>query len=131
MQAMNCGADAVVVSNHGGIVFDSAVAPIDALPAVVRAVAGRGTVLVDSGFRRENCKALALGADAVTLGRVPLYGLAAAGQAGAGRALSIIHGEMLHTLALLGCKDVAELKRGTSGTSTRPDRRGLARSTIS
>ncbi|MDR7094609.1 alpha-hydroxy acid oxidase [Hydrogenophaga laconesensis] len=111
VQAMHCGADGIVVSNHGGIVFDSSVAPIDALPAIANAIDGRIAVLVDSGFRRgsEVVKAIALGADAVMLGRVPLYALAAAGQAGAARALTIIQAEILHTLALLGCKSIDEV----------------------
>jgi len=111
VQAMHCGADGIIVSNHGGIVFDSSVAPIDALPAIANAIDGRIAVLVDSGFRRgsEVVKAIALGADAVMLGRVPLYALAAAGQEGAARALTIIQAEILHTLALLGCKSIDEV----------------------
>ncbi len=111
LRALDCGAQGVVVSNHGAVVFDSAVATIDVLPEVVAAVGGRMAVLVDSGFRRgsEVVKALALGADAVMLGRVPLYGLAAAGQPGAKRALDIIQSEILHTLAMVGCTSVDEL----------------------
>ena len=82
--AAECGADAVVLSNHGGRVLDSSPAPILTLPQVVDAVKKRITVIVDSGFRRGSdvVKALALGADAVMVGRAPLHGTASAGEAG-------------------------------------------------
>ena len=87
--ALALGADGVVVSNHGGRALDSSVATVDALPDIVATVGGRMTVLLDSGVRRGSdvVKAVALGADAVLVGRVPLYGLAAAGEAGVSRAL--------------------------------------------
>jgi (S)-mandelate dehydrogenase len=87
------------------------VAPIDVLPQIVRAVGERLTVLIDSGFRRgtDIVKALALGAPAVMIGRATLYGLAAGGEPGVERALSILTGEIHRVLGQLGCKSVAEL----------------------
>jgi isopentenyl diphosphate isomerase/L-lactate dehydrogenase-like FMN-dependent dehydrogenase len=111
VMAADCGADAVVLSNHGGRVLDSSAATITALPQVVEAVGKRITVIVDSGFRRGSdvVKALALGADAVMLGRAPLHGTAAAGEAGAMRALAIYRDEIDRVLALIGCPRVADL----------------------
>jgi isopentenyl diphosphate isomerase/L-lactate dehydrogenase-like FMN-dependent dehydrogenase len=111
VMAADCGADAVVVSNHGGIANDAAIAPIDALPGIVAAVDGRIPVIVDSGFRRGSdvLKGLALGADAVMVGRATLYGLAAAGEAGATRALDILEAEIRRTMGVLGCTSIAAL----------------------
>lgn len=111
--AADCGADGIVVSNHGGIACDGAMAPIEALPAVADAVGSRVTVLIDSGFRRGSdiVKALALGAKTVLTGRATLYGVAAAGEAGASRALEILHEEIHRTLAALGCRSLADLRR--------------------
>ena len=111
--AADCGADAVVISNHGGRVLDAAPAPIVTLPRIVDAVGKRITVIVDSGFRRgaDVIKALALGADAVMLGRAPLHGVAAAGEAGARRALQIYRDEIDRVLALLGCTCIEQLTR--------------------
>ncbi len=111
--AAECGADAVVVSNHGGRNLDSSMAPIDALPEVVDAVGRRLTVIVDSGFRRGSdvVKALALGAQAVMIGRPTLYGTAAGGNAGAARAIGIFREEIDRILALIGCRGVADLSR--------------------
>jgi len=91
--------------------MDGALAPIDVLPQVVAAVGKRITVLVDSGFRRGSdvIKALALGANAVLIGRSTLYGAAAAGEAGATRAITIFREETDRVLALIGCPDVAAL----------------------
>jgi isopentenyl diphosphate isomerase/L-lactate dehydrogenase-like FMN-dependent dehydrogenase len=112
--AADCGADAIVLSNHGGRVLDSTTAPILVLPQVVDAVGKRITVIVDSGFRRGSdvVKALALGADAVMLGRAPLHGTASAGEAGALRALQIFHDEIDRVMALIGCTSVADLNPG-------------------
>ena len=109
--AADHGADAIVLSNHGGRVLDASGATIYALPRVVEAVKKRITVIVDSGFRRGSdvVKALALGADAVMVGRAPLHGTAAAGEAGALRALQIYRDEIDRVLALIGCTSVAEL----------------------
>jgi len=112
-RAADCGADAVIVSNHGGRVVDGAIAPVEVLPAIVEAVGGRIPVMVDSGFRRgtDIVKALALGANAVLIGRATLYGTAAAGEAGAARAITILREEIDRTLALLGCSSIAALNR--------------------
>jgi isopentenyl diphosphate isomerase/L-lactate dehydrogenase-like FMN-dependent dehydrogenase len=109
--AADAGADAIVLSNHGGRVLDASGATIYALPRVVEAVKRRITVIVDSGFRRGSdvVKALALGADAVMVGRAPLHGTASAGEAGARRALQIYKDEIDRVLALIGCASVADL----------------------
>ncbi|MBI3936039.1 MAG: alpha-hydroxy-acid oxidizing protein [Betaproteobacteria bacterium] len=109
--AVDCGADGVIVSNHGGRNLDGAVSPIEVLPEIVDAVGSRITVLVDSGFRRGSdvVKGLALGAHAVLIGRGTLYGIAAGGEAGAARALAIFREEIDRVMALLGCRSVAEL----------------------
>jgi len=109
--AADCGADGVIVSNHGGRAVDSTPAPIDVLPKVVEAAGNRLTVLVDSGFRRggDVVKGLALGAKAVLIGRATLYGTAVAGQAGAARAIEIYRDEIDRMLALIGCPDVSVL----------------------
>jgi isopentenyl diphosphate isomerase/L-lactate dehydrogenase-like FMN-dependent dehydrogenase len=111
VMAADCGADAIVLSNHGGRVLDSTTAPILVLPQVVEAVGRRITVIVDSGFRRGSdvVKALALGADAVMLGRAPLHGTAAAGERGALRALQIFRDEIDRVLALIGCPSIDDL----------------------
>src|SRR5688572_773456 len=109
--AADCGADAVIVSNHGGRVVDGTRAPIEVLPEVVDAVGARVEVIVDSGFRRgtDIVKALALGARAVLVGRATLYGTAAGGEAGAARAIDLLREEIDRTLALLGCRNIAAL----------------------
>ena len=91
MRAAECGADGVVVSNHGGRNLDGSMAPLEALPDVVDAVGKRIQVIVDSGFRRGSdvVKALALGAHAVLIGRGTLYGVAAGGYDGAARAIQL------------------------------------------
>ena len=109
--AADCGVDAVILSNHGGRVMDGAPAPIDMLPQVLAAAGKRITVMVDSGFRRGSdvVKALALGADAVLIGRSTLYGTAAAGEAGAARAIAIFREEIDRVMALIGCPSVSAL----------------------
>ena len=105
------GADAVIVSNHGGRQLDGAQATIDALPAVVEAAGDRLEVLLDGGVRRgaDVARALALGARACLVGRPYLYGLAVGGEAGVARAIGILTGELRRTLALMGCVGVGEL----------------------
>jgi isopentenyl diphosphate isomerase/L-lactate dehydrogenase-like FMN-dependent dehydrogenase len=107
------GADGVIVSNHGAIASDASIAPIEILPAVVKAVAGRIAVMVDSGFRRGSdvLKGLALGADAVVIGRATLYGVSAAGEAGATRALDILRSEIHRTMGVMGLTDLAQIGR--------------------
>lgn len=110
--AVELGADGIVVSNHGGRTVDALPAPIEMLPAIRSAVGDRAAVLMDSGIRRGSdvCKALALGADAVLLGRSLLYGVAAGGGEGVSRALAMIEEQALQSMALLGRTDLAELK---------------------
>jgi 4-hydroxymandelate oxidase len=109
--AIEHGAAGVVVSNHGGRQLDRTVATANALPEVVEAVAGRGTVLVDGGIRRgvDVAIALALGADAVLVGRAPAWGLAAAGAEGAEWVLRTLTRELELTLELLGASSPADL----------------------
>jgi (S)-mandelate dehydrogenase len=111
VRAATIGADAVALSNHGGRQLDWAVAPLDVLPEARRAVGNRLAIFVDGGIRRGSdvIKALALGADAVLIGRAALYGVAAAGRPGAARALAILREEIDRDLALLGCPSVKEL----------------------
>jgi (S)-mandelate dehydrogenase len=112
-RAAEIGADAVAISNHGGRQLDWGVAPIDILPEARRAVGNRIALIVDGGFRRgtDILKAIMLGADAVFVGRAPLYGVAAAGRAGAKRALDIFHEEIERDIGLLGVPAVADLNR--------------------
>jgi len=109
--AADCGADGVVVSNHGGRNLDGALSPIEVLPEIVDAVAKRITVLVDSGFRRGSdvVKALAMGAHAVQIGRSTLYGVASGGEVGARRALTIFREEIDRVMALIGVRSIADL----------------------
>jgi (S)-mandelate dehydrogenase len=110
-RAAALGLDGIVVSNHGGRQLDYCVAPIDMLPEIVAAVGSRLPIIIDSGFRRgtDVVKALALGAQAVMLGRAMLYGLIAGGQPGVERALEIFTSEIERVLGQLGCNSVAEL----------------------
>jgi (S)-mandelate dehydrogenase len=110
-RAVAAGVDGVVLSNHGGRQLDAAIAGLEALPEVVRAIGGRASILVDGGVRRGSdiAKALALGAEGALLGRAPVYGLAAGGKAGVARALAILADEFDRTLALTGCRDVRGL----------------------
>lgn len=105
------GVDAIWVSNHGGRQLDGAVAVVDALPEVVAAVQGRVPVLLDSGVRRgtDIVKAVALGAQAVAIGRATLYGAAAGGEAGAERALQILTEELRRALQLCGTPRIADI----------------------
>jgi isopentenyl diphosphate isomerase/L-lactate dehydrogenase-like FMN-dependent dehydrogenase len=109
--ALKHGADAIIVSNHGGRVLDSAPATIDILPEIVHAVKGKMNILIDGGFRRGSdvIKALALGADAILLGRPTLYGTASGGQAGAEAVIELYRREIDRVLGLIGCHDVADL----------------------
>ncbi|WP_246522654.1 alpha-hydroxy acid oxidase [Neoroseomonas terrae] len=111
LRAIECGADGVVVSNHGGRCLDAAVAPIDALPAIAEAVGGRATVLMDGGVRRGSdvVKALALGASGVLMGRPGLFGTALAGEAGARHVLDLLQRELLTVLAQIGCPTIPEI----------------------
>jgi len=110
-RACDGGAEAVVVSNHGGRQLDGVAASLDALPEIVRAVGERCEVLMDGGIRRggDIVKALALGAHAVLIGRGYAYGLAAGGERGVDRALAILRADLVRTMKLLGCPSLAAL----------------------
>jgi len=111
--ALEHGAAGIVVSNHGGRQLDRSLATADALPEVADAINGRGTLLVDGGIRRgiDVATALALGADAVLVGRPALWGLAAAGKEGVARVLELLRQELELTLALCGCTAPSQLTR--------------------
>lgn len=110
-RAVDAGCDGVIVSNHGGRNLDSAIAPIRILPEIIDRVGHRATVLLDSGVTRGSdiAKALALGANGVMAGKAPLFGVAAAGEAGAQRALEIMIEELLRVMTNVGARDVASL----------------------
>jgi isopentenyl diphosphate isomerase/L-lactate dehydrogenase-like FMN-dependent dehydrogenase len=112
-KALACGADGIVMSNHGGRNLDHAAAPIEMLPEVVAAVGGRMSIIVDSGFRRgtDVVKALALGAEGVLFGRPAAYAVAAGGEAGVARLLEIMKDEISRTLGYLGCTSPDQLTR--------------------
>ena len=112
-EAINRGADGIIVSNHGGRQLDGAVASIRALPGVVEAIGGSAPVLIDGGFRRgiDVVKALALGARAVMIGRPHLWGVACAGEDGVFWALELFRREIDRALALGGWDGVAKLDR--------------------
>jgi isopentenyl diphosphate isomerase/L-lactate dehydrogenase-like FMN-dependent dehydrogenase len=111
--ALEHGAAGVVVSNHGGRQLDGVSASLDALPEVVEAAGDRGEVLLDGGVRRgtDVVMALALGASAVLVGRPALWGLAAAGEAGARDVLELLRAEVELALALCGCPTPGDVKR--------------------
>jgi isopentenyl diphosphate isomerase/L-lactate dehydrogenase-like FMN-dependent dehydrogenase len=112
-RAVDEGAAAVVVSNHGGRQLDSVSPTLRALPEIVAAVDGQAEILMDGGIRRGSdiVKAICLGARAVLCGRAYAYGLAAGGQPGVTRALEILKADVERTLRLLGCDSVAALNR--------------------
>lgn len=111
LRAIDAGADAVVVSNHGGRQLDGVAGTLRMLPEVVAAVDGRAEVLLDGGIRRGSdvVKALCLGANAVLIGRAYAYGVGAGGQAGVTRAIEILRAEIVRTMKLLGCASIGEL----------------------
>jgi len=112
-KAVNVGADAIVVSNHGGRQLDGAPSAIAALPQIVDAVGDKCEVWMDSGIRtgQDILRAVALGAKGTLIGRAFLYGLGAAGQAGVTRTLEILHTELDRTMALCGRTNLAEVDR--------------------
>ena len=123
--ALAAGASAILVSNHGGREIDPAPASLDALPEVAVAVAGRAPVLLDSGVRTgaDVFVALALGADAVVIGRLAAYGLAAAGEAGVRRVIELLAEELRTLMTLAGAQDVGSITsdmitRGTQWPSS-------------
>jgi len=112
-RAADEGAQAIVVSNHGGRQLDGVAATIRVLPEVAAAVGDRVEVLMDGGIRRGSdiVKAICLGARAVLIGRAYTYGLAAAGEEGVTRAIDILRDDLLRTMALLGCPSLDKLDR--------------------
>ncbi len=112
-RAAEIGADAIVVSNHGGRGLDGSMASIEALPDIVSAVGARLEILLDSGVRRGSdvVRAVALGAQGVLAGRAALYGLGAAGEDGVVRALELLKAETRRTMGLLGASTIGELDR--------------------
>jgi len=111
--AVEHGAAAIVVSNHGGRQLDGVPATLDTLPEIADAIGGRAEVYLDSGIRRgtDVAKALALGARAVLVGRAPVFGLAVAGEDGVRHVLELLREEFALTLCLLGCTRPDELTR--------------------
>jgi len=109
--AVDCGVAGVYVSNHGGRQVDHSVSTIEVLAEVVEAVAANADVAVDGGFTRgaEVCKALALGARAVGIGRLQCWSLAVGGSAGLARVLEILSEEIVGTMANIGCQNVDEI----------------------
>ena len=110
-RAVDVGATAIMISNHGGRQLDGAPAPVDCVAPIRDAVGDRLELIVDGGIRRGThiIKALALGANAVSIGRSYLYGLAAGGQRGVERALGLLKSELERDMALLGCRRIDEL----------------------
>ncbi|MFY1053024.1 alpha-hydroxy acid oxidase [Ectopseudomonas khazarica] len=110
-QALAAGVDGLIVSNHGGRTLDGLPATIEALPEVAAAVQGRVPVLLDGGIRRgtDILKALALGADAVLVGRPCIFALAAAGAVGVAHVLQLLRAELEVAMALTGCADLASI----------------------
>jgi L-lactate dehydrogenase (cytochrome) len=110
-RAIDSGADALVVSNHGGRQLDGVAATLRVLPEVVAAANGRIEVLLDGGVRRGSdvVKAIAMGARAVLVGRAYAYGLGAGGEAGVAKAIEILRADLVRTLKLLGCSSVSAL----------------------
>ena len=111
--AAEAGVDGIFVSNHAGNVNDSSITAWDALPAISDAVGGKLTLIADTGVRRGSdvLKGLALGADVVAVGRATLYGLSAAGEAGASRALDILGSEITRTMAVMGLTTISGISR--------------------
>jgi isopentenyl diphosphate isomerase/L-lactate dehydrogenase-like FMN-dependent dehydrogenase len=122
-RAVDGGAAAISVSNHGGRQLDGVPASLRALPEVVKAVSGQVEILMDGGVRRgtDVVKAICLGARAVLCGRAYAYGLAAAGEAGVARALEILRVDLERTLRLLGCASITDLDHSYVNVSKRWD----------
>lgn len=110
-RAVECGADAIMVSNHGGRQLDATAAPVDYVPAIRDSIQDDAQLIVDGGVRRgtDILKALALGADACSIGRPYLYGLAAGGSAGVARVLAIYRAELERDMALMGRTRIADV----------------------
>jgi len=115
LQAVDAGADAIVVSNHGGRVLDYCQAPIEVLSEIVKAVGGEIEVLIDGGFRRgtDILKALALGARGVLIGRPICWGLGAAGAEGVAKVLQMMTSELIRAMMLTNVPEVSNVPRDT------------------
>ncbi|WP_439397342.1 alpha-hydroxy acid oxidase [Bradyrhizobium sp. PMVTL-01] len=129
--AAELNADGIIVSNHGGRSLDSAVAPIEVLAEIVDAVGEQMTVIADSGVRRGSdiLKLLAMGAKAVMVGRILLYGTAVGGMSGASRMIWILRRELDTAMAMSGCNDLRKLTRSLlerPSQSERPIRKDAA-----
>ncbi|MEE3059816.1 MAG: alpha-hydroxy acid oxidase, partial [Pseudomonadota bacterium] len=111
-RAVDLGADAIMISNHGGRQLDGGRSPFDQLEEIMQAVGGEIEIILDGGIRRGThvLKAMALGATACSGGRMYLYALAAAGQAGVEKALSNLHGEIERGMKLMGVTRLSQLK---------------------
>ena len=122
-RAVDVGATAVVVSNHGGRQLDGAAASIEVLPGIAKAVGDQIEVILDGGIRRgvHVLKALARGARACSIGRPYLYGLSASGEAGVGKALHILRTELVRAMQLSGCSDVRSVGEHTVRQFLRED----------
>lgn len=121
-RVIQAGAQAIVVSNHGGRADDGVIATLDALPAVVKAVNGRVPVLMDGGVRRGDdiLKALALGAKAVLIGRPYCWGLTAFGKEGVQRVIDILRGELVVAMGLAGVPNLAAINPGLACRAWEP-----------
>ncbi|HAR53345.1 MAG TPA: L-lactate dehydrogenase, partial [Roseovarius nubinhibens] len=113
LEALNVGADAIIVSNHGGRQLDGALSAIRALPRIMDAVGDRIEVHLDSGIRsgQDVLKAVAMGAKGTYIGRAFVYGLGAMGEAGVTRALEVIHKELDVSMAFCGHRDIKTVDR--------------------
>ena len=113
IEALNVGADAIIVSNHGGRQLDGALSSIRALPAIMDAVCDKIEVHLDSGIRsgQDVLKAMAMGAKGTYIGRAFVYGLGAMGEAGVTKALEVIHKELDVSMALCGKTDIKDVNR--------------------
>lgn len=111
IRAADHGCDGIILTNHGARHLDSVISPMEVLPEISAAVGDRLTIVIDSGFRRGSdiVKAMALGANAVMVGRAPIWGLAAGGEAGIARALSLLQEETDRVLGQIGCPSFADL----------------------
>jgi L-lactate dehydrogenase (cytochrome) len=120
-RAVDIGASAIMISNHGGRQLDGSRAPFDQLQEILDAVGGEIEVIVDGGIRRGThvLKAMAMGATACSGGRMYLYALAGAGTAGVDRAIGLLRDEIVRDMMLMGCKSISELR--PSMLATRPD----------
>ncbi|OJD15871.1 hypothetical protein AJ78_03924 [Emergomyces pasteurianus Ep9510] len=126
--AIDHGADAIIVSNHGGRQLDSVSSTVEALPEIVNAVRGRIPVIIDSGITKGSdvFKALALGADFTLVGRSALWGLSFGGQGGVERVLDILERELSRTMALVGARSIGEIGKEMLGVEKR-DGFGISR----